>query len=48
MAEYPVEPFRIKMTEPIRKITRSEREAAIKKARYNLFSLGAEDVFVDC
>ena len=44
---YPPEPFRIKVTEPIRLIPREEREAALKEAGYNLFSLNAEDIFID-
>ena len=45
--QYPPEPFRIKVTEPIRLIPREEREAALKTAGYNLFSLKAEDIFID-
>ena len=44
---HPPEPFRIKVTEPIRLIGREEREAALKEAGYNLFSLKAEDIFID-
>ena len=44
---YPPEPFRIKVTEPIRLIPREEREAKLKEAGYNLFSLKAEDIFID-
>jgi len=47
MAHYPVEPFRIKMVEPIRLISPEERQVAMRQAGYNLFSLRAEDVFVD-
>jgi len=47
MAHYPVEPFRIKMVEPIRLISPEERQVAMLQAGYNLFSLRAEDVFVD-
>ncbi len=41
------EPFRIKMVEPIRKSTRDERENWIRQARYNLFNLSSDKVFVD-
>lgn len=44
---YPPEPFRIKVTEPICLIPREEREARLKEAGYNLFSLKAEDIFID-
>jgi len=47
MTEYPVEPFRIKMVEPIQLIGREEREAALKKAGYNVFGLKAEDIYID-
>jgi tryptophanase len=47
MVEYPPEPFRIKMVEPIKRIGRSEREAAIKRTGYNPFGLLAEEVFID-
>jgi tryptophanase len=43
----PVEPFRIKVVEPIRRTSRAEREAALKKAGYNLFGLPASKVFID-
>ncbi len=45
--DYVVEPFKIKMIERIQLKSREEREAAIKKAGYNLFSLKSEDVFID-
>lgn len=47
MSHYPAEPFRIKSVEPIRLISPEERKAAMQAAGYNLFSLRAEDVFID-
>ncbi len=41
------EEYRIKMVEPIRKSTREERLEWIKKAKYNLFNLKSEQVFID-
>ena len=42
-----IEPFRVKVVEPIKLTTREEREAQLKKAGYNLFLLKAEDVIID-
>ena len=47
MIQYPAEPFRIKMVEPIRLISREERERAMREAGHNVFALRAEDVFID-
>lgn len=41
------ESFKIKMVEPIYKSTRSEREKWIKEAKYNLFNLKSEQVYID-
>ena len=45
--KYFPEPFKIKMVEPITILTREERLKKIKEANYNLFSLKAEDVYID-
>lgn len=41
------ESYKIKMVEPIRRSTRSQREEWIKAANYNLFNLRSEQVFID-
>jgi len=41
------ESYKIKMVESIKKSTRTEREKWIKEARYNLFNLKSEQVFID-
>jgi tryptophanase len=42
-----IEPFRIKMVEPIKLTTRPQRERMIRDAHYNAFLLRAEDVIID-
>ena len=44
---YVPEPFRIKSVEPLRMLTRAEREQKIKDAKYNLFNLAGQDVYID-
>ncbi|MDX9697522.1 MAG: tryptophanase [Bacteroidales bacterium] len=41
------ESYKIKMVETIRRSTREERESWIKTAKYNLFNLKSEQVFID-
>ena len=43
----PVEPFRIKVVEPIRSIPRKEREALLRQAGFNVFGIPAEKVYID-
>jgi tyrosine phenol-lyase len=43
----PIEPFRVKAVEPIRRTTLAEREAALARAHFNLFHIDAEKVLVD-
>jgi len=43
----PVEPYRIKVVEPIRGIPRKEREAILRQAGFNVFGIPAEKVYID-
>ena len=42
-----IEPFRIKMTEPLKITTREHREQALAEAHHNVFLLAAEDCCID-
>ncbi len=41
------EPYKIKMTEPIKTSTRAQREEWIREAKYNLFKLRSDQVLID-
>nr|WP_097028401.1 tyrosine phenol-lyase [Clostridium peptidivorans] len=47
LSKYPAEPFKIKSVEPVKMISREEREIAMKEAGYNTFNLRSEDVYID-
>ncbi len=42
-----IEPFRIKMTEPVKLISPEERVAALEKAHHNVFLIDAEECCID-
>src|SRR5438128_9556126 len=42
-----IEPFKIKMVEPIKLTTREQREAILRAAHFNVFQVPAEDVLID-
>ena len=46
-SKYPAEPFKIKVVEPVKMISKEERLVAIKEAGYNTFNLKSEDCYID-
>ncbi|MBV6417844.1 MAG: Tyrosine phenol-lyase [Steroidobacteraceae bacterium] len=42
-----IEPFRVKVVEPIRMTTRADRERLIAASHFNLFGLHSDDVLID-
>ena len=43
----PIEPFRIKVVEPIRIIPQPDREVALQQSGFNIFNIPADKVFID-
>ena len=46
--KYQAEPFRIKMVETIKMLLPEERLQKIQEAKFNVFNLRGEDVYIDC
>jgi tryptophanase len=44
---FPAEPFRIKVVEPLRRVSREERERLIHDAGLNIFGVPADTIYVD-
>lgn len=44
---YKAEPYRIKMVEPIKEISKEKRKTLLENIGYNPFSLKSEDVYID-
>ena len=45
--KHPAEPFRIKSVEPIVLLPRPRREQIIRDAKFNVFKIKAEDIYID-
>src|SRR6266487_6997882 len=43
----PAEPFRIKVVEPLRRVSREERERLIREAGLNIFAVPADSIYID-
>lgn len=46
-SKYPAEPFRIKMVEPVKMVSKEEREEVAKEAGYNTFLIPSKEVYID-
>jgi tyrosine phenol-lyase len=44
---FPAEPFRIKVVEPLRRVSQEERERLILEAGLNIFAVPADSIYVD-
>ena len=44
---FPAEPFRIKVVEPLRRVSREERVHHINEAGLNIFAVPADTIYVD-
>lgn len=47
MPPYPLEPFKIKVVEALKRTTPDERDARLQAAGFNMFNIDADDVFID-
>ncbi len=45
--KHPAEPFRIKAVEPIALLPRDKREEVLQTAKYNIFKIKAQDIYID-
>jgi len=45
--KHPAEPFRIKSVESIRRLPRVAREQVLKRAKFNIFKVMADEIFID-
>ena len=45
--DFPAEPFRIKVVEPVRRVSQEEREKALADSGFNVFTIPAEYIFID-
>ncbi len=44
---FPAEPFRIKVVEPVRFVSREERAALLDRAGLNIFAVPASSIYID-